>query len=136
MPYQYFTTPYKESNWNPKLLPDIVVSFGGIPENTENTRGKYDSDYIKLSDGFFSVYLIEQQYKTENYLNSYKTITFEKDDIFREILLKVKPKELSIKVYDRMGICIRSFNMFNVKYKKSGEDSIKIKFEKFEDKYF
>ena len=75
MPYQYFTTPYKEFNWNPKHLPDIVVSFGEIPEKT---RGKYDSDYIKLSDGFFSVYL-----------NSHNTITFEKHDIFREILLKV-----------------------------------------------
>lgn len=42
MPLQYFTTPYKECNWEPKFLPDIVVSFGGI---LENNRGKYDSEY-------------------------------------------------------------------------------------------
>lgn len=133
MPLQYFTTPYKECNWEPKFLPDIVVSFGGI---LENNRGKYDSDYIKLSEGFLSAYPVYIKGQTENYLKSYKTITFEKDDMFKEILLKVKPKELSIKEFDRTGLLIRSFNMFNVKYKKLGEDSINIKFNKFEDKYF
>lgn len=71
MPLPQFTNIKQSNTWEPKFLPDMVVSFGGI---LENNRGKYDSDSIKLSEGFLSPYPIYIKSQSENYLDSYKTI--------------------------------------------------------------
>jgi len=133
MPYQYFTTPYKKENWEPKFLLDTTVSFGN--------KGKYESDGIKVGENFFNIYPdLKDDFTSKmrlKYLSTYKTITFEPEDDFKDILLKVKPKELSLRVFDKAGLGIRMIKMFNVQYQKSENvNEIKIKFKSFEDKYF
>lgn len=119
MPLAHF--PGNSRNYDvPIYLPLIVISYS-----------TYESKFIKLSDNFISCYLFK-----ENYLDSYKTITFEEKDELREILLKNKPNELSILVYDREGFVIRRFSMFGVEYEKMDDYKISIKFRNFEDKYF
>lgn len=125
MPLVHF--PGNSCNYDAPLhLPLIVISYS-----------TYESKSIKLSDNFLSCYPIYTNKRiTEDYLDLYKTITFKEDDELREILLKDKPNELSIIVYDREGLVIRKFDMFGVEYEKMDDYKISIKFRNFEDYYF
>lgn len=89
-----------------------------------------------LSKDFLYCYPIK--WNVEKYLSSYKTITFREDDLdFKNKLLEIKPNYLIINIYDRTGVVIRIFEIFDIKYSNFKDPyKIKIKFKIFEDRYF
>lgn len=68
--------------------------------------------------------------------NSSIKATFREDDDDRNIILKEKPKDMSIVQYDREGIINRKTIIHGCDFTELPEYEIDIKFEWFEDFYF